>query len=148
MEGGPADQAGLQAGDVLLAIGDVDVDSVDTATRALSSREIGLSTMLHVVRGGRGRVIEVRPAPAYDVAALARARAQDATQGLDVRLLLPATVLDREGIPSTATIVSINRRPVSSVAQARRELRPARIPALMLLRQGDQQFFAAIEPTR
>jgi hypothetical protein len=65
-----------------------------------------------------------------------------------VRLLFPATVLDREGIPSTARIVSINRRPVSSVAQARRELRPARNPALMLLRQGDQQFFAAIEPTR
>jgi S1-C subfamily serine protease len=146
--GGPADQAGLQAGDVLLAIGDVDVDSIDTATRALSSREIGVSTMLHTTRGGRGRVIEVRPAPAYDVAALARARADDPTQGLDVRLLLPATVLDRESIPSTARIVSINRRPVSSVAQARRELRPARIPALMLLRHGDQQFFAAIDPTR
>ena len=148
VEGGPADQAGLQAGDVLLAIGDVEVDSVDTATRALSSRDISLLTMLHVTRGGRGRVIEVRPAPAYDVAALARARAPDPTQGIDVRLLFPATVLDREGIPSTARLVSINRRPVSSVAQARRALRPARIPALMLLRQGDQQFFAAIEPTR
>lgn len=148
VEGGPADQAGLQAGDVLLAIGDVDVDSVDTAIRALSSREIGLLTMLHVIRGGGGRVIEVRPAPAYEVAALARARAQDATQGLDVRLLLPATVLDREGIPSTARVVSINRRPVSSVAQARRELRAARTPALTLLRHGDQQFFVAIEPTR
>jgi len=145
--GGPADQAGLQAGDVLLAIGDIDVDSVDTARRALSSREIGIPTTLRIVRGGRGRTIEVTPALAYEVAALARARAQDATPGLEVGILFPAPVLDREGVPPAARVISINGRPISSLAQARRELRPGRSPALMLLRQGDDRFFAAIDPT-
>ena len=149
VEGGPAAEAGLEAGDLLLAIGDADVASVDTARRALSSMEVGIATTLRIVRGGRGRAIEVTPAVAYEVAALARARRPDAAPpGLDLRVLLPAPVLDRMGIPATARVISINRRPVSSIAQARRELSTGPNPALLLLRQDDNQFFAAVDPAR
>ncbi len=148
VDGGPADRAGVQPGDVLLAVGELEVDSVDTGRQALSSRDIGTPTTLRVARGGRGRTIELVPAAAYEVAAMARARTIDATPGLEVRLLLPAAVLDRERIPGTARVLSINGRPVSSVAQARRDMRPGRNPALLLLRQDATQFFAAVEPTR
>lgn len=149
VDGGPADQAGLQAGDVLVTIGEVDVDGVDTARRAMSSLEPGVPATLGVIRGGRDRPIEVTPKLAYEVAALARTGVAEEAQGPEIRLLLPAAVLEQEGIPPTARVVSINRRLVSALTQARRELRRAstRSPALALLRHGDDQFFAAIEGT-
>jgi hypothetical protein len=52
------------------------------------------------------------------------------------------------GIPATARVISINRRPVSSIAQARRELSTGPNPVLLLLRQDDNQFFAAVDPAR
>lgn len=148
VEGGPADQAGLQAGDVLLAVGDVEVDSVDTARRALSAREIDTSVTLRIARDRRARAVEVVPALAYEVAALADARPDDATRGLEAGVLLPAAVLEAEGIPGSARVISINGRPVSSLAQARRDLRPGPNPALLLLRDGNNQFFAAVGPTQ
>lgn len=144
--GGPAGVAGLQDGDVLLAIGEEEVESADRAARALSSMAAGTPTSLRVSRNGRVRVIAVTPALAYDVAARARASAGDDAPGIEARVLLPAAVLERAGIPATARVLSINGRAASSLAQARRELRTGRNPMPVLLRHGDHRFFAALEP--
>jgi S1-C subfamily serine protease len=143
--GGPADEAGLQPGDVLLAVGEIQVDAIDAATSALTASAVGQSTALQIVRGGRALTIEVTPALAYDVAALARAGG-DVTPGVEARALFPAPALDQAGIPAAARVISVNGRDVPSLAQARQALRPARNPAVVLVRDGDQQFFAAIEP--
>jgi S1-C subfamily serine protease len=146
--GGPADSAGLQAGDVLLAIGEVDVDSAETATRALQAIAVGVPTSLRVSRNGRVRVLAVTPTVAYEVAALARASTDGDAAGVDARVLLPAQVLAGAGIPPAARVLSIDGRPASSIAQARRQLGAARNPMAVLLRHGDHRFFAAIEPIR
>lgn len=53
IEGGPADLAGLQAGDVRLTVGDVEVDSADTAARALSPTGVGAATTVRAPERSR-----------------------------------------------------------------------------------------------
>jgi serine protease Do len=146
VEGGPADAAGLQAGDVLLMVGDGEVDTVDAATRLLSAAAVGEATTIRVRRAGRERTVEVRPALAFAVAALAQTRAGgDAGTARPASQVLPAGVMARSAIPPSARVVSLDGRPVTSAAQAQRVLNTRRaVPAL--LRLGARQFFAAIEP--
>lgn len=147
LEGGPADLADIQVGDVLLAVGGVEVDSAETATRLLSSAEVGTATRLRLRRTGRIRDVNVTPALAYEVAALARAGA-DGPSGPEARVLFPAPLLERSAIPPSARVLSMNGRVVNSRAQVQRELRLARNPVPVLLRQGNNRFFVAIEPSR
>lgn len=50
-DGSPADRAGVQSGDLLTRIGDVEVASVDDVAAALEGLGDGGTTRLHVVRG-------------------------------------------------------------------------------------------------
>jgi membrane-associated protease RseP (regulator of RpoE activity) len=147
LEGGPANLADLQVGDVLLAVGDVQLDSVDTATRALRSAPIGTATTLRVRRAGRTHDIDVTAALAYEVAALARAR-PDSPTGPEARALFLAAVLEGSTIPLSARVLRVNGRTVTSRAQVQRELRLARNPVPVLLHHGSNRFFVVIEPTR
>jgi S1-C subfamily serine protease len=145
IEGGPADLAGVLVGDVLLRVGDLEIDSVETATEALSSNEVGATVSLRTRRAGRLREVDVTPALAYEVAALATASGAGSS-GPEARVLFPASVLEQSGIPPTARVLTMNGRAVTSRAQAQRELRVARASVPVLLRQGDTRFFMAIEP--
>jgi S1-C subfamily serine protease len=147
LAGGPADLADLQVGDAILSVGDVAIDSVETATRALTSAQVGISVLLRVRRSGRVRDLEVTPGLAYEVAALARASA-DASGGPEARVVFPPTLLESAAIPATARVISMNGRPIASRAQAERELRRVRTPVPILLRHGNRQFFVAVEPSR
>jgi hypothetical protein len=100
-----------------------------------------------VRRTGRTRDLEVTPALAYEVAALARASA-DGPSGPEARALFPAPLLERSAIPPSARVLSMNGRAATSRTQAQRELRLARAPIPVLLRQGNNRFFVAIEPAQ
>jgi S1-C subfamily serine protease len=147
LPGGPADAAEIRVGDVLLAVGAVQIDSAETATRALSTAAIGTPTTLRVRRGTSVSEIRATPAVAYEIAALARSTG-DAPQGPEARVLFPASVLEGSAIPPHARVVSINGRTLTTRAQVQRELRLARRPVPVLLREGKRQFFAAVEPAR
>jgi S1-C subfamily serine protease len=145
VEEGPADRSDIQPGDVLLAIGDAEVDSIETAARVLGSRAVGAATQLRLRRDGRLRDIEVVPASAYEVAALARANADDVSAP-EARVLFSTPVLHRAGIPPTARVVSIRGRPVTTRREAQRQLRLARDAVPVLLRYGGSRYFVALEP--
>jgi S1-C subfamily serine protease len=147
LPGGPGDAADIQVGDVLIAVGDVIIDSADTAARALSTAGIGAPTTLRVRRGARVSEIQVFPAFAYEIAALARSTAA-AAGGPEARVLFPASVLEAAAIPPSARVVSVNGRALTTRAQVQRELRRARRPIPILVREGTNQFFAAVEPAR
>jgi S1-C subfamily serine protease len=142
--GGPADLAGLQVGDVIQAIGEATVDSPDVAARLLSSAMVGTPVRLQVRRAGRARTVEVVPALAYEIAALART-SSEGPRGPEARLVFPPSVLAANAISPSALVLSVNGRAVASRAQAQRELGRARAPAAVLLRQGNDQFFVAME---
>lgn len=57
--GGPADQAGIKKGDVIVAIGDTDVPSADGAILAIRSHQIGETVQVTVVRGSETKVVDV-----------------------------------------------------------------------------------------
>jgi S1-C subfamily serine protease len=147
LEGGPADAAGIQVGDVILAVGNMALDSADTAARVLGSATIDTPVRVQLRRAARVREVDVTPAPAYEVAALARTRGERPT-GPQARLLLAPQVLEEGAIPPAAAVLSINGRAVTSRAQAQRELRRARTPAAVLVQHEDDPFFVAVETQR
>jgi serine protease Do len=59
--GGPAQKAGLRAGDVMLSVDGKDAPSVDAIHRILDGNSIGREATLRVLR--RGEVIEARITP-------------------------------------------------------------------------------------
>jgi S1-C subfamily serine protease len=147
LPGGPGDAADIRVGDVLLAVGDLQIDSADTAARALSTAAIGSPTRLRVRRGARVSDIQATPAFAYEIAALARSIG-DISAGPEARVLFPASVLEASAIPPSARVISVNGRTLTTRAQVQRELRLARQPIPILLREGNKQFFVAVEPAR
>lgn len=144
--GGPAERAGLQAGDVLLAFGNTEIDSAHTAREAVRAAAVGTETTLSVLRSGRPQKFVVAPATLYEVAALARGASDGAAAGVEARALFSPLVLDQAAIPSTARVLRVNDRPVLTLAQAQRELRGGR-PAVVWLQRGTNRFFAVIETT-
>jgi S1-C subfamily serine protease len=147
LPGGPADAADIRFGDVLLAVGDVTIDSADTAGRALSTAPVGAPTTLRMRRGARVSEIKAMPAAAYEIVALARSGV-DLSLAPEARALFPAVVLQASTIPPSARVVSVNGRTVTTRAQVQRELRLARHPIAVLLRHANNQFFASVEPSR
>jgi len=145
LPGGPGDAADIRVGDVLLAVDDVEVDSAETAASALSAAIPGTPTPLRIRRGARVTDIQATPASAYEIAALARS-SPHVLPGPEARVLFPDAVLAAAAIPPSARVVSVNGRPMTTRLQAQRELRLARTPLTVLLRQGSDQFFAAVEP--
>jgi len=59
--GGPADHAGLRAGDILLRVDGVPVEGADDLIRLLAADRIGRKTTLDVIRNGRVDQVEVLP---------------------------------------------------------------------------------------
>jgi S1-C subfamily serine protease len=64
VRGGPADQAGLQTGDLLIRIGERDVATTDDIYGFLTEWPAGKSVSVTILRLGRQLEIEVRPAEA------------------------------------------------------------------------------------
>jgi S1-C subfamily serine protease len=145
IEGGPASEAGVLPGDVLLAVNDMETASAEAAARQLSAG-MGTPARLQIARDGRSRTVNVTPATAYEVAAIARRASEPLLP--EARQLLSPAQLEAAGVPATARIVSLDGRAVSSRAQAQRALRTAARPAALLLRAGGRQFFVVIEQAR
>jgi S1-C subfamily serine protease len=147
LAGGPADTADIVVGDILLAVGEVEIDSVDTAARALSTANLDTPVTLRVRRADRVSDVTVTPAPAYEVAALSRA-ATETVRAPEARILFPAALLEAQPIAPAAQVISVDGRPATTRVQVQRVLRTARTAIPVLLRHGDRQFFVAIEPVR
>jgi S1-C subfamily serine protease len=62
LPGGPAERAGVRAGDVLLALDAVPLLGVDDLVRALTEGRIGREATLRLLRGREVRSLAVRPA--------------------------------------------------------------------------------------
>jgi S1-C subfamily serine protease len=148
VEGGPASDVDLRAGDLLLAVGSTEVASAETAARVLQSAAPHAPTELRIIRDGRVRTVQVTPATAYEVAVAARAARALGSTLPEARVLFTAAQLESARIPPGARVVSVGGRNVSSRTQLQRQLRGAKQPVLVLLRHGDRQFFASIAQTR
>jgi membrane-associated protease RseP (regulator of RpoE activity) len=145
--GAPADQAGINAGDVVLALGDTTVTSAETAAAALAAARPNQPIVLRLRRMSRTTTTTVTPVTAYRVAALARS-APEPEALVTAGAILPGAALGAHGIPHGAQLVAINGRPVPTLDAATRELRRVRPRAALLLRHDGRHFYAAIETPR
>jgi Do/DeqQ family serine protease len=156
----PAAEAGLRAGDVIVAVDGHEVDDARAVHYRLTTRGIGNRAQLEVVRNGRRSRFEVplraAPAGALDARDLAGAHPFD---GARVANLLPGTaeelgVEDDEGVvvlsvrPRTTAarlgfrpgdvIVQVGRERIASVAQLEGALRQRQRGWLVVVKRGSQ----------
>lgn len=59
--GGPAEAAGLRAGDVILAFGDTPIGGIDDLQAKLTDREVGVRSPITVLRGVERLVLDIVP---------------------------------------------------------------------------------------
>jgi len=163
---GPADEAGIKPGDVILEVGDQPIEqSVDLSSIVAKTRP-GSDARLTVWRGGKKKNLSVRVAKMEEPASQAaknqpaKDEAEGAKLGLVVRPLTPAEkqsvdtegsiiVADvkgsaaRAGIEPGDIILAVNDRSVKSVQDLRAvasKLRPGESAALLVERGGAQIF--------
>ena len=162
-KGGPADQAGLQAGDVILRFNGREIDhSVDLPTLVADAAP-GSSQTLEVMRNGKVRTLAVRIGemkPTRDDAPVARTDNQG-------RLGLAVRPLDKQeqrqlggqngllvedvsgpaalaGIQSGDVILAVNGTPVGNVAQLRKLAGEAGKNVALLVERGDEKIFVPL----
>jgi putative serine protease PepD len=59
VSGGPAQAAGIRAGDIITAVGDTEVSSVDALIIAIREHKVGDSVTLTFYRGGAKQQVKV-----------------------------------------------------------------------------------------
>jgi serine protease Do len=167
---GPADRAGLVAGDVITAIGDHKVGSAADVVGAVAAMPVGETASLTYERNGKAHDGQVtlaeRPrAPGDD--AFASAAPSDTRVGVALQTLTPevaqqigvdpatkgAVITDvvpqsraaKAGLAPADVILDVNRKPVASADEAATAIRQSGKNAdLLRVRRGDSTRFVTI----
>jgi serine protease DegQ len=161
--GSPADQAGIQAGDVIVAINDTAIDSSADLRNTVGLVRAGESVEVTALRDGERRSVRATVAP-EPTGGAAAARAADPTS---VSLLAGATIMEiprdhpargrvdgvwvsdvaagsaaaRFGLRPDDIITAVNREPITSVTDVTVALNKAKPPiALQVQREGRSLF--------
>lgn len=157
---GPAAEAGLRSGDIVVALDATSVSSRAQLERAVGTRTPGRPVTLSVRRAARELRLAVRLGEEPDEwqlpPALARARrllgieARSITPTMGVRAARvdPGSPAGRAGLVAGDIIREIDRRPVRTMADfqaAARSLDP-KIPVLMQIQRGEVAVYVALTP--
>lgn len=142
VQGGPADAAGIQPGDVLLAVGATSLAAAD-APAVLASATAGVDMPVTLRRAGRQLTVTVVPEPMYEVRAREGKPGAPGT-GVEARALFSAASLQASLVRRDAVVEQINGRAVNTRIQAQRLLRGLNKDAAVLVSSGGDRFFAAL----
>lgn len=163
--GSPADEAGIQQGDVILAYDRRTVTDIAALRNAISMMKPGTQVNLAIFRNGRTLTIPftVGSYPEDEdqgeknqlgvrVKALTPEIAkligyEEETQGVVVTSVEPGSSAEWAGIKKGILIVAVNRKPVASSAEFYRFLNEAEQgePILLLVKLGDTMHFVSIK---
>jgi S1-C subfamily serine protease len=115
---GPAAEAGLQAGDVIVAIDGYEVTDARTAQYRLTTRGVGNRSRLDVVRKGKRTTMEIalRPAPAPGRDDVRNLAGQHPFDGARVSNILPG-VSDELGLEEEDGVVVLSVRAGSTASR-------------------------------
>lgn len=167
---GPADKAGLRAGDVIVAVGDTPIREGADLLRSVLRHDVGERLPLEVRRGDKTKSVTVvtgeRPS---DAPAATREGAsegsgmlglwlEELTPGLRqrfryegeghvfVRGVEPGSDADRAGLETGDIILQADRKEVRSIADVGAALRDGK--ALLYVERGPQRFFRSLVQTK
>jgi Do/DeqQ family serine protease len=157
---GPAAEAGLQAGDVIVAVDGRDVDDARAVHYRLTTRGIGNRTQLDVVRRGRHTKVELvlraPPTAGLDARDLAGAHPFDGAraanilpgmaedlgvddeEGVVLVSVRPRSTAARLGFQAGDVVVQVGRERIASVAQLESVLRQRQRGWLVVVRRGNR----------
>lgn len=138
---GPAAVAGIEPGDVVVAVGEADITTARTAATALSTAAAGQPATFRLLRRGREQSIDVTPVDAYALTALSRV----AASGPLASAVLSAPELAAAGIPAEAIVLRIDGAEVVSASQAGRALRSRQAAVPLLLTRDGVAFMVVLE---
>jgi Do/DeqQ family serine protease len=167
--GGPAEKAGVKAGDVIRKFAGRTVQGPDQLTAMVTNTNPGTTVKLDILREGNPITIEVslgeRPSNLGLRAGVGQAPSQGALRGITVQNLTPA-LRNQLGVPASLqgvvisdldpnspaaqalqqgdVIESINRQPVRSVAEFNRLADQAKGDTLLRINRQGQSFFIVL----
>ena len=142
---GPAANAGIQPGDVVVDIGGASIDSPEGALEAISILTPGEEVPVALVRNGSPVPLTITVGAAFDAVAQARApRENETTELLRVGDLFTESQLLAAQVNVEARVLTVNGQPVLSATQAVREIRRAQSPILLYLEHNGSRFFAQV----
>jgi serine protease Do len=162
--GGPADEAGLKEGDVILAFDGQPVDSAGQLPAAVAAAKPGRKVELQVWREGASHKIDVTLGEVTDAnqVAASGAGAEGGRLGVMVRPLSPAELSSAQleaglvveevagaaaeaGIQPGDVVLSANGRPVGDVEQLRSIVAGAKSRVALLVQRGEARIFVPVE---
>jgi serine protease Do len=162
--GGPADEAGLKEGDVILAFDGQPVDSAGQLPAAVAATKPGRKVELQVWREGASRKIDVTLGEVTDANKVAAhgGAAEGGRLGVTVRPLSPAELSSAQleaglvveevagaaaeaGIQPGDVVLSANGRPVGDVEQLRSIVSAAKNHVALLVQRGEARIFVPVE---
>ncbi|HZM32892.1 MAG TPA: DegQ family serine endoprotease [Burkholderiales bacterium] len=162
--GGPADKAGLKAGDVLLSVNGKTIERSAEAPPLIAAVKPGTRATLEVWREGKKRAIEVTVGElkAEQIAAGPAGEVDGGKLGLAVRPLTDgeAKQLDgaqglfvenasgpaaRAGIRRGDVVTSVNGKPVNSPAELKSAVEHAKGPVALLIKRGEASLFVPVD---
>jgi serine protease Do len=162
--GGPADKAGLKAGDVILSFGDQPIESAGQLPAIVAAAAPGKSVELKVWRdrGTRDISVKLGEAPKEDAVADNSGQSESGRLGLMVRPLSPderreakvgegLVVEDVDGAAAEAGIrpgdivLSANGTQTRSVADLRKVVSGSKDHVALLVQRGDSRIFVPVE---
>jgi len=158
----PAERAGLKAGDVVISVNGKPVMTSSELRTSIGLLPVGETVTLDVVRDGNTRTIKVTIAETVQDKLEGKRinpRLQGATfgaiaegspdyghlKGIVVVNLAPGSPAWAAGLRKDDVIVSVNRRPVASLAEFQKAARGSHRGLLLNIRRGDGALFILIQ---
>jgi serine protease Do len=146
--GGPAAQAGLEAGDVILQFNGKDVNDSNVLRNLVAGTQPGADATLSILRNGAPQQVHARVGDLATQASASGGAPQlgisvtGGAHGLTVQSVDPNGPAAQAGIQPGDVIVQVNRQPVHSPEEMRAALAKSgdRPPLLLISRNGQTMF--------
>jgi serine protease Do len=170
MNGGPAEKAGIQQGDVIVEFDGKTISDARDLSRVVASEPVGKTAVMKFVREGKTMDREVRIGELADKSAPAReSRTSRKSLGISVQNLTPdiakglgvsresgvvitsvepGSPSDEAGLQPGDVILQVNRAPVKDAQDfvAKADKAKEQESVLLLVRRGQNNLFAAVRP--
>ncbi|RTE86339.1 MULTISPECIES: Do family serine endopeptidase [Gammaproteobacteria] len=148
VEGGAADEAGIQAGDVIVSMNDAPIQSFGELAAKIGSAGAGTEVELGILRDGETLSIDVelQQGSAAPVTQLSHPALQGATfseegRGIEVREVTPNSPAERIGLTTGDIIAAVNRQPVNTMSALQEGIDNSKgVTALTIIRGNSQLY--------
>jgi len=154
-----ADEAGLQPGDVIVAMADREVSDAQDFHNAEGSLALGESLAVRYLRNGKPRTatLVIRPVPVLSgedlkprlsgarFAGLSAKHRQQGLSGVVLDQLDPRSRLAREGLREGDIIIGVNRERVNDLGDFKRLIEARGGSILLQIRRGSRAYIARID---